>query len=268
MTQQDSSRLPRRTVLGLAGLGAAALSSCSPGSSTRAGKETQPPGETPAYGSPTADPSPASTSATGPANGSDITHGPRTSQEVALTFHGAGDPLLVDRLIALTRAQASHVTVLAVGQWAAANPDVLPRLVDAGHEVGNHTWSHRTMTRLSQGQLQHETDRAASELKRQVGDVGAWFRPSGTPRSTPMIRAAAQRAGYPRCLAYDVDSLDYTDPGPTAIVRTVSARVRRGSIVSLHLGHAGTMTALPALLDMLRRRGLRAVTAGELLAGS
>jgi peptidoglycan/xylan/chitin deacetylase (PgdA/CDA1 family) len=69
-------------------------------------------------------------------------------------------------------------------------------------------------------------------------------------------------------LSYDVDSLDYTDPGPTAIVRTVSARVRPGSIVSLPLGHAGAMSALPAVLAMLRRRGLRAVTAGELLAGS
>jgi hypothetical protein len=69
-------------------------------------------------------------------------------------------------------------------------------------------------------------------------------------------------------LAYDVDSLDYTDPGPTAIVRTLSTRVRPGSIVSLHLGHAGPMSALPAVFALLHRRGLRAVTAGELLAAS
>jgi peptidoglycan/xylan/chitin deacetylase (PgdA/CDA1 family) len=145
---------------------------------------------------------------------------------------------------------------------------VLPRLTDAGHEVGNHTWSHQTMTRLSHGQIQHEIDQGASVLRRQLGTVGDWFRPSGTPRSTPAIRAAAQSAGYSRCLAYDVDSLDYTDPGPTAIVRTLSTRVRPGSIVSLHLGHAGTMSALPAVFALLHRRGLRAVTAGELLAAS
>ena len=73
--------------------------------------------------------------------------------------------------------------------------------------------------------------------------------------------------GYPNCLAYDVDPLDYTDPGPAAIVRNVSARVRPGSIVSLHLGHPGTMAALPAVLALLQQRGLRAVTAGELLGG-
>jgi peptidoglycan/xylan/chitin deacetylase (PgdA/CDA1 family) len=196
----------------------------------------------------------------------DITHGSRASGSVALTFHGAGDPALVGRLLEITRAHDSLVTVLAVGVWAAANPTVLPRLLEAGHEVGNHTWSHQTMPRLGPGRTATEIDRCAGELRRQIGTIGAWFRPSGTPRSTDTIRAAAHRAGYSACLAYDVDSLDYTDPGPAAIVRTVDKLTRPGSIVSLHLGHAETMAALPTLLTHLHRRHLRAVTVSELLA--
>ena len=60
-------------------------------------------------------------------------------------------------------------------------------------------------------------------------------------------------------MSYDVDSLDYTDPGPDAVVATVLGSVRPGSIVSLHLGHPGTVTALPAILRGLAGRGLRPV---------
>jgi peptidoglycan/xylan/chitin deacetylase (PgdA/CDA1 family) len=265
VARPDPPPLGRRTLLGLAGLGAASLTSCASASSpTR-------PEATPTSGSPTS--STSSSSHTAPpapsrrsASRSDLTHGPRASDAVALTFHGAGDPALVNRLVDITRAHGGRVTVLAVGVWAAANPTVLHRLLDAGHEVGNHTWSHQTMPRLSRPEIWSEIDRGAAELRRQIGSIGAWFRPSETPRSTPAIRAAADRAGYPVCLSYDVDSLDYTDPGPAAIVRTISGRVRSGSIVSLHLGHPGTMTALPTVLTMLHQRHLRAVTAGELMA--
>ena len=62
-----------------------------------------------------------------------------------------------------------------------------------------------------------------------------------------------------------MDSLDWTDPGPAAIRATVAASVRPGSVVSLHLGHAGTLAALPDVLTDLHRRGLRPVTASTLL---
>jgi peptidoglycan/xylan/chitin deacetylase (PgdA/CDA1 family) len=62
-----------------------------------------------------------------------------------------------------------------------------------------------------------------------------------------------------------VDSLDFQDPGAEVVVRNVLRGARGGSIVSMHLGHPGTVTAMPALLDGLRKRGLRAVTVSTLL---
>ena len=114
----------------------------------------------------------------------------------------------------LKKARA-EVTVLAIGRWLAANPDLAARIRDAGHELGNHTWSHRTLPRLDPAMVRVEVDRAAAELDRLTGSPGRWFRPSGTPSSTPAIRAAAVSAGYGACLGYDVDPLDYTDPDRT-----------------------------------------------------
>jgi peptidoglycan/xylan/chitin deacetylase (PgdA/CDA1 family) len=105
-----------------------------------------------------------------------------------------------------------------------------------------------------------EIAECAQRLRSLTGSAGRWFRPSQTQYSTPLIEREARKAGYQTCVSYDVDSLDYTDPGPDAIVSTVLGSTRPGSIVSLHLGHSGTVIALPAILRGLASRGLRPVT--------
>jgi peptidoglycan/xylan/chitin deacetylase (PgdA/CDA1 family) len=110
-----------------------------------------------------------------------------------------------------------------------------------------------------------EINECAAVLKRLTGSIGRWFRPSSTRYATDTVQLQAARAGYPTCLSYDVDSLDFTDPDPTAVVRAVTDSVGNGSIVSLHLGHAATVAAIPEMLDRLRKRGLRPVTMTELM---
>jgi peptidoglycan/xylan/chitin deacetylase (PgdA/CDA1 family) len=170
-----------------------------------------------------------------------------------------------DVLAALSAAHA-QVTVFAVGSWLDADPRMARLILDAGHELGNHTYHHLPMRALTPAEADAEVARAAAVLTRLTGGPGAWFRPSGTPMSTPVIRAAARRSGYRVCVSYDVDSLDWTDPGARTVVTNVITRVHPGSIVSLHLGHAGTAAALPGLLVGLAQRGLRPVTVSRLLA--
>ena len=265
----------RRAVLGLAGIAAGSLAACSVEGGQQAAAVSPSSGSATGAGgvSATAHARTASTATTeggataSPAAGADITHGPRTAHAVALTFHGDGPESIVRDTIAVLQKGNAQVTVLAIGRWLAANPDLAGRIRDAGHELGNHTWSHRTMPRLDPATMRDEVDRTAAEITRLTGTPGRWFRPSGTPRSTPAIRAAAVHAGYGACLGYDVDPLDYTDPGPDAIVRALARSVRPGSIISLHLGHPGTLAALPAVLAHLHDRGLAAVTASRLLNG-
>jgi peptidoglycan/xylan/chitin deacetylase (PgdA/CDA1 family) len=247
------ARPSRRALLGVAGLSAAggALGGCAAGSSAN-----------PSGGSPGVS---SGRPGTSPAAGPDVTHGPRTRPAVALTFHGDGPVSIVRATLGALHAARAQVTVLAIGRWLAGQPELARMIRDAGHELGNHTWSHLTMPRLPAATVRDEVDRAAAELDRLTGGPGRWFRPSGTPRSTPAVRAAAVAAGYGACLGYDVDPLDYTDPGPEAIVRSLARQLRPGSVVSLHLGHAGTVAALPAVLAHLHDRGLAPVSATELL---
>ncbi len=76
---------------------------------------------------------------------------------------------------------------------------------------------------------------------------------------------AAVLTGCDATTSYDVDSLDFTDPGASAIADNTLRSIQSGSVVSLHFGHAGTVEAMPELLDGLRQRGLAAVTMTELM---
>ena len=185
---------------------------------------------------------------------------------MALTFHGQGPVSTADALLTEAERAGARVTVLAVGTWLEQYPQMASRILGGGHDLGNHTLHHLDIAAMDASGAYAEIAGCALRLRALTGSIGRWFRPSQTRFATPLIERAARKAGYPACVSYDVDSLDYTDPGPDAVVAAVLGPVRRGSIISLHLGHPGTVTALPAILHGLARRRLRPVTLTDLLS--
>ncbi|MCE3031494.1 polysaccharide deacetylase family protein [Streptomyces sp. CMSTAAHL-2] len=201
-----------------------------------------------------------------PGQPAQITHGPRTRPRVALTFHGQGDPAIAHTLLDTAERHGAHLTVLAVGTWLDEHPDIARRILDGGHDLGNHTQRHISVNDLAEADARKEITDCADRLRRLTGSIGTWFRPSRAPTASALVAALARRAGYPHVLSYDVDSLDYTRPGAAAVTRKVLSEVREGSVVSLHFGYEDTVAALPGLLTELDRRELRAVTTTELLS--
>jgi peptidoglycan/xylan/chitin deacetylase (PgdA/CDA1 family) len=204
-------------------------------------------------------PSPAPT---GPAV--EVGRGPSTRGEIALTFHGAGDPALARQLLALLASRQVTMTVMAVGTWLSDNPAMAAAILAGGHELGNHTWTHPTLSELSEAGVRSEIQRCRDLLVSLTGQPGTYFRQSAAQNSTPLIRSVAGSLGYRTCLSYDIDSLDWTDPS-TATVRNAVKAATPGSIVSMHLGHQVTISALPGILDDLAARGLTPVTTSTLL---
>ena len=237
---------PRRLFLGAAGLAIGTLAGCSNdggGNGTApATTSVEPPTATPSTSTPTATGATPATGAAGrpsvaAAPGPDIVHGPRSRQEVALTFHGQGPAALVNAVLDECAKAEAVVTVFAVGTWLHGDPALGRAVVAGGHELGNHTWSHQQMRQLAASAADEEVARGAQALRAAVGTPGWWFRPSGTQHSTARIRTAALRAGYNRCVSYDVDPEDYLDPGAALVRARTRKAVRGGSVVSLHLGH-------------------------------
>lgn len=196
----------------------------------------------------------------------EVVSGPRDRPQIALTFHGQGDPKLATALLAAAEQHGAKVTVLAVGTWLDQQPQMARRILDGGHELGNHTLSHLDISAMSPDQAFAEIAGCADRIKALTGSVGRWFRPSAAQYTTAQVKAQARKAGYEHFLSYDLDPLDYTDPGADVIQRRILASIRAGSVVALHMGHQGTVDALPGVLDGLAQRGLKAVTASQLCA--
>lgn len=201
-----------------------------------------------------------------PGHPTHLTHGPSATHRVALTFHGNGDPSTAEAVLQEAERHGAHITVLAVGTWLDAHPRLARRILDAGHDLGNHTQHHLDINAMTEAEARAEITDCAKRLRRLTGSIGSWFRPSHAARASPLVARLAKNAGYPHVLSYDVDSLDFTSPGPDEIIRTLATGIHPGSIVSLHFGYEDTVAALPAVLEDLHRRGLTAVTTTELFS--
>ena len=121
------------------------------------------------------------------------------------------------------------------------------------------------MKTISAKRVDSEIRLCAEELKREIGNHGTFFRPSGTQNSTALIRKTALKYGYSRCISYEVDSLDYQDVSTAKVISSVMSGVKNGSIVSMHFGHQNTIDAMPKLLEQLNAKGLTPVTLSHML---
>jgi peptidoglycan/xylan/chitin deacetylase (PgdA/CDA1 family) len=261
--------LPRRTLLAVAVAAVAAACSratrpgaAAPATTTGTGTGTG----TPTVPAPTATTPPPTTpaAATGPAV--EVGNGPRGSTQVALTFHASGAASTATQVLAALAATGAQVTVFVVGTWLRDNPAMAATITAAGHELANHTWSHPTLENLDEAGIRDELLRCRDELA-AAGTPPRYARQSGAQHSTPLIRKVAGELGYPTVVSYDVDSLDFTDPG-AATVRAQVATATGGSIVSMHFGHADTVSALPGVLGDLAARGLTPVTLSTMLGAA
>ena len=177
----------------------------------------------------------------------------------------SGDLGLATQLLDAAHAAGVPLTIFAVGRWLDDNPQMARRILDGGHELANHTYTHPALGDVGATAVADEIVRCRDALTRHAGGPGRWFRPSGIEVPTPLMLTEAGRAGYPTVVGYDLDPRDYQDPGAQQIVARVRTGLHAGAIVSLHTGHAGTVTAFPGILDAIAAARLKAVTVHQLL---
>lgn len=187
---------------------------------------------------------------------------------VALTFDdGPADATLDDILGVLAKADVRS-TFFVIGSELEAHPEAGRRLVAAGHELGNHSYSHRRMVLTSPEAAQAEVERADA-LIRAAGQRGPiLFRPPYGVKfvGLPWYLAKSGRTS----VTWDIEPESYPEVGSSApaIVRHVIERIQPGSIILLHPWYRSgepTRQALPAVIEGVRQRGFRFVTMSELL---
>lgn len=185
---------------------------------------------------------------------------------IALTFDaGASAAPTPDLLDALASA-GLRVTFFLTGKWCERNPDLVKRIAADGHEIANHTYSHKDLRTLTDEQIRAQLADMNDVVVRLTGrDTAPYFRPPYGARDKRVLNAAAD-AGY-SSIYWSVDSWDAFKTGITAdeIRDRVLEKARAGDIVLMHCGSRPTAEALPGIIDELRSRGLEIVTVSELL---
>jgi peptidoglycan/xylan/chitin deacetylase (PgdA/CDA1 family) len=188
---------------------------------------------------------------------------------VALTFHTNGDLGQVKAVLDIVEKHGAVLTAFIVGNWLDANPSMGKRLLDGHHELANHTYTHPSFEQLSPSAMAAEITKCRDAIAKVSGSGGRYFRLSGTDDGTvtPSTNAlvAAAMAGYAGVAGFDVDPFDYKDPGAKTVIDRTLEKVEGGSIISLHMGHAGTIDAIGPILDGLASKNLKPVTLSQLL---
>ncbi len=191
-----------------------------------------------------------------------VFRGPPSRRAVALTFDD-GPEVLLEQYLAVLERFGVRATFFVLGSCCAARREALLELVQRGHEVAGHGYSHRRFPTLSAAELDDELRRTAALLPVARTPKPLVRPPQGATSLTSLWRTA--RAGYTTVL-WSLDSDDCRTKSADEVVARVSPeRVRPGEIVLLHEGQSWTVEALPRILDGLQQAGYALVTVGELL---
>ncbi len=198
-------------------------------------------------------------------------HGARGQKKIALTFdactttreHDPYDPRITAEL------EAMHVpaTIFVGGGWAQKEESALAELARSPlFEIGNHTFTHPHLTRLTDAQIRDELLRTQVEVASLTGRAPTLFRPPYGEYDARVLRVAAELGLT--TVEYDLPSGD-PDVHATklSLVEWVLREARPGSIIVMHINHQRfhTAEALPEIVAGLRVRGFELVTVGELL---
>jgi peptidoglycan-N-acetylglucosamine deacetylase len=184
---------------------------------------------------------------------------------IAMTFDDGPHPQNTTRLLDMLRARNIKATFYVIGRSVDLYPQVVRRTVAEGHEIGNHSQTHRLLSKLSDAELREEMSRCRDAVGRAAGVQPRTMRPPYgglLQRQRELVHA---EFGYPVIL-WSVDPLDWKRPGAGVISSRILAGASSGGIVLAHDLHAQTVDAMPAALDGLLKRGFKFVTVSQLLA--
>lgn len=179
---------------------------------------------------------------------------------VALTFDD-GPVKDTQRLLGILNGRDVRATFYAVGTNVQKNPATVRAAAQAGHQIGNHSWDHANLTKLSAAKVKSQLSRTDTAIKQATGTKPTTFRaPYGAHNAT--VRSVAGRP----LVHWSVDTLDWKYKDAARLVKYVNAETRPGDIVLMHDIHRTTVDAVPGIIKALKARGFQFVTVDQLFA--
>lgn len=183
---------------------------------------------------------------------------------VALTFDD-GPGQHTGKLLDALKAEKVPATFYVVGPNVDSHPGAVRRMFAEGHQVGNHSWTHRQMTALSADEMLKEMRDTDAAVERAAGHRTSTMRPPYGAINAD-VRAAMAKYSTGQIITWSVDTLDWKTRNAEATLESVRNDTKSGSIILMHDIHAETVQAVPQVIRHLKQQGYTLVTVNDLLA--
>ncbi len=182
-----------------------------------------------------------------------------TDRIVALTFDD-GPSKYTSKILDILEKNDAYATFFVIGNKVDFYDEVLTRMVQNGNEIGNHSYSHKWLNRLSEAEFKEEINKTQEEVKKATGFTPKLFRPTYGGYSDRLKSYTDLTF-----VLWDVDSRDWQVKNTNAIINNIVPNVKDGSIIIMHDNHSYSVNALEEVIKKLKDKGFKFVTVSELL---
>nr|WP_156319884.1 polysaccharide deacetylase family protein [Bacillus sp. FJAT-18017] len=200
-------------------------------------------------------------------------YGKPASKKVVLSFDDGPDPAYTPQILDILEKNNIKGTFFIVGENALQHQELVERMHEEGHEIGNHTFTHPDVTNLSPFQMKMELNVTQRLIQQITGHSMTIFRPTYdadtvlTKKGEQQAALEAQKLGY-TMVSESIDSDDWRTLSSTEIVKDVLKQLPEGNVILMHDAggdRSSTVEALPLVIKELTERGYTFTTVGELI---
>ena len=184
----------------------------------------------------------------------------KNKKVVALTFDDGPDGNTTPQALDILAKYKIKATFFVQGKNIAGNESILKRMQSEGHEVGNHSWNHPILTKLTLEDAKKQLTDTEDAITKVLGKSSKLMRPPYGAISDD-IRNSLDLS----FIMWDVDSLDWKSKNEAAIFTEIQRQVSNGSIILMHDIHQTSVNSLPKVIEYLQGQGYSFVTVSELL---
>lgn len=186
---------------------------------------------------------------------------------IALTLDDGPNPLKyrTPAMLDMLRNLNVKATFFVVGARAEANPDLIRRMDDDGHEIANHSYTHPNLTYLTPDAVRKELCRTSVVVRDITGKRPRFYRPPGGNFNGAIADAASALGMHGAYWTVDGFKFEYAPFRPEDLTAFVLKKVKPGTILLLHNAPDNTILALPEIVKSLRAQGYEFVTMTELV---
>ncbi|WP_084278927.1 polysaccharide deacetylase family protein [Anoxybacillus tepidamans] len=170
---------------------------------------------------------------------------------VALLINVAWGNEYIPKMLDILKKHHVHATFFLEGRWVKNHPDMAKMIVDAGQEVGNHSYSHPDLKTMSNSAIRSELEKTNEVIEATTGVKCKWFAPPSGSYRDDVVKIAHDLKM--RTIMWSVDTIDWQKPSPSVIVKRVTSKLHPGAMILMH-PTLSTAEALEPLIVSIKQK--------------